>query len=207
MAFDGPESEHMNREQRKKGWARRLAVILAGGLAAGCAAGGTRMTDQGLMILPAAIGDLTEVSIERSLRNSTGIWMGMKRGLAIEEFFERADAEYSSTPTSGGITSLRLGKGVYFSLYSYHLPNDISTILVCGYSVWTTTGSLPPVIPASKVRAALEGDARTVRKPGALYRKTRLRAISLYYGEDDAFFFVDMTTCPARDPGPPEEDT
>ncbi len=164
------------------------------------------MTDQGLVIRPPALGDMTEVSIERTLRNSTGIWMGMKRGLAIEEFLERADAEYSNTPTSGGITSLRIGKGVYFSLYSYHLPHDLSTILVCGYSVWTTTGSLPAVIPETSIRSKLEGDARTVRKPGALYRKTNLRAISLYDGEENAFFYVDITTCPARDPGPPEDE-
>lgn len=188
---------------------RGAVTLLAAAWCAGCAAtgGGAQMTDQGLLIRPRASGDPTEVSIEKSLRSSTGIWMGMKRGLAIEEFLERADAEYSSTPTSGGITSLRLGKGVYFSLYSYHLPHDISTILVCGYSVWTTTGSLPAVIPAATVRAELDADPRTVRKPGALYRKTGLRAISFYYGDENAFFYVDVTTCPARDPGPPEDDS
>ena len=174
-------------------------------LCMGCA-GNTEWTDQGLVIKPKPLGDLAEVSIEQSLRNSTGIWMGMKRGLAIEELLERAPAEYSSTPTSGGITSMRLGEGIYFSLYSYHLPNDISTILVCGYSVWTTTGSLPSIIPAAKVRAALVGDARTERQPGAMYRKTGVRAISLYEGEENAFFYVDVTKCPGRDPGPPEPD-
>ena len=191
---------------RRNLWPALAVLAWCAGCAVARGGGGTQMTDQGLVIRPPALGDLTEVSIERSLRRSTGIWMGMKRGLAIEEFLERTDAEYSSTPTSGGITSLRLGKGVYFSLYSYHLPHDISTIFVCGYSVWTTTGSLPAVIPAAKVRAELEGDPRTLRKPGALYRKTRLRAISLYYGEEDAFFYVDVTKCPARDPGPPEDD-
>lgn len=171
-----------------------------------CTGGGTQMTDQGLILRPRAIGDLTEVSIERTLRNSTGMWMGMKRGLAIEELLERTEGEYGGTPTSGGITSLRMGKGVYFSLYSYHLPNDISTILVCGYSVWTTTGSLPAFIPEAKVQRELAGDSNTVKVGSAWYRKTKLRAISLYQGEENAFFYVDVTKCPARDPGPPDAD-
>lgn len=182
-----------------------LSLLLAL-LGSACAPGGAQMTDQGLIIRPIPVGDLTEVSIEQDLRRSTGIWMGMKHGIAIEELLERTEGEYNRTPTSGGITSLRLGRGVYFSLYSYTLPNDLSVILVCGYSVWTTTGSLPPVIPAAKVKADLNGDSRTTKVGNAYYRKTGLRAISLYEGEENAFFYVDITKCPARDPGPPDPD-
>ena len=184
------------------------ALALLVGLWVASCAGGTQMTDQGLVTRPKPVGDLTEISIEQALRNSTGIWMGAKRGVALEELQERVESEFSRTPTSGGITSLRFGKGVYFSLYSYELPNDLSTILVCGYSVWTSMGTpLPSVVRPDRVRAALSNDARTQRVGDALYRRTSQRAISLLEGdEENAFFYVDITKCPSRDPGPPDED-
>lgn len=184
-----------------------IALVVAGVSILGLACANAKRTDQGIIFVPDPVGDLTEVGVERELRSATGLYMGMKRGLALEELLEGGDVEYSSTPTSGGITSLRFGERSYFSLYSYHLPHDTSTILVCGYSVWTTGDRLPDVIPVDAIARELRGDPRTITSDLAQYRKTKLRVIALDQSEGaKAFFYIDITKCPARDPGPPEDD-
>lgn len=187
----------MDRKRRPRNVAPLALALLA------WACHGTRRTDDGIEFLPAPVGDLVETSIERTLRNATGIHMGMRRGDAIDEILERSDAKFSGQPTSGGVTSLRLGKGVYFALYSYTLPSDVSKISVCGYSFRTSTGDPPPIIPVDRIRAELAADSRTRKVGNALYRKTGKRAISLY---ENAFFYIDTVRCSARDPGLPEED-
>jgi len=180
--------------------ARRFAPLL---LALGAiACHGARYTEDGIEFLPAPQGDLTETSIERTLRSATGIHMGMRRGDAIDEILERAEGKFSGQPTSGGVTSLRLGQGVYFVLYAYTLPSDMSKISVCGYSFRTSTGAPPPLIPVERIRGELEADPRTQKVGTALYRKTGNRAISLY---DNAFFYIDTVRCSQHDPGLPEE--
>lgn len=163
---------------------------------------GARRSDTGIEFLPAPAGDSTEVGIEKILRDATGIHMGMRQGDAIDEILERAPGKFSGQPTSGGVTSLRLGQGVYFALYSYALPSDLSQISVCGYSFRTSTGEPPPIIPVDRIRAELAADPATQKVGTALYRKTGKRAISLY---ENAFFYVDTVRCSRRDPGLPEE--
>ena len=162
---------------------------------------GTVYTDSGIIFVPAPEGDDTEVAIENLLRDATGIWMGTDRGLAIDELTRRTGADYSGPPTSGGITSLRIGASAYFSLYAYPGPPGSSTHLVCGYSLRTATGGPPPVVPVAEIRALLEANNSTLRRGTALYRKTPRRAISLY---PEALFYVDTSRCPQRDPGLPE---
>ena len=178
----------------------RKKLLLAATLGV-AACHGAQYTDEGIVFTPAPEGDATEVSIETLLRDATGIYMGMRRGVAIEEIQERSDAEYSSQPTSGGITSMRLVKGVYFALYSYTEAHDVSSILVCGYSFRVSGSASLPLIPTAEIRSRLLADSRTLQVGNRLYRKTPLRAISLY---ENAFFYVDRTQCAARDPGPPE---
>ncbi len=186
------------RERKRRRGFRSLVAAAALGL---WACSGTRYTERGIVFLPAPAGDATETGIEKMLRDATGIWMGMRRGDAVDEIVERSGARYSAQPTSGGITSMRLGKGVYFALYSYTLPSDLSNITVCGYSFRTSTGDPPPLIPVARIRAELEADPATQRVGRALYRKTSQRAISLY---ENAFFYIDTVRCSARDPGLPE---
>lgn len=184
---------------------KRKTIALVFLFALSCA--NAKRTDQGIIFVPDPIGDVTEIGVERELRAATGVYMGMKRGLALEELLESGQAQYTGTPTSGGITSLRVGERSYFSLYSYTLPHDNSTILVCGYSLWTTGDRLPDLIPVSAISGELRNDPRSLAVGAALYRKTRLRVIALDQSEGaKAFFYVDITKCPARDPGPPEED-
>lgn len=178
-----------------------LAALAALGVLGLGACHGARHTERGIVFLPAPAGDATEAEIEKLLRDATGIWIGMRRGDATDAILERTGAEYSAQPTSGGITSMRIGKGVYFALYSYTLPSDLSDITVCGYSFRTSTGEPPPLIPVARIRAALEADPLTRKVGSTLYRRTAQRAISLY---ENAFFYVDTTRCAARDPGLPE---
>lgn len=183
--------------------ARRLIFVLAGIAAASMLGSchGVRRSDTGIEFLPAPAGDRTEVGIEELLRDATGIHMGMRQGDAVDEILERAPGKFSGQPTSGGVTSLRLDKGVYFALYSYALPSDLSQISVCGYSFRTSTGEPPPIIPVDRIRAELAADPATQKVGTALYRKTGKRAISLY---ENAFFYIDTVRCSQRDPGLPE---